>query len=209
MKYLLIFISSCIAFVSSAQNLDQYMDSLMHYQEQMQSVQCSVTVHVEVPGINMPDKKIFLKYEKGKKPVIKSEGLLMMPKKGLAGQFEELVNTPYQAIPLNETEDSMMVKLVSLDAKSDWVTADIHFHKKLMRIGYLDITTREHGSFKVYHTYDKEQFPIKTVVRFESLPAKLPLKFLGRNKEEFKLSGDEKIMGKVVLTYSDIRFLNN
>jgi hypothetical protein len=191
--------------ITWAQNNNAYLDTLIQKQNTIKNVQCSVNVHVDVPGVNMPDKKIFLKYEQGKKPVIKSNGLLMMPKKGLFGQFEELLETPYQAIFLGAKNDTLMYKLVSMDSESDWVTTDIYFSKKDYRIFFLDITTREHGSFQVYHFYGKGIFPKRTEVRFESLPAKLPLKFLGRNKADIKVSGDEKIKGKVVLTYSDVK----
>lgn len=209
MKKILFVLIAFLPFSCFAQDGQALLDSLLTLQQQFKGVQCSVKVHVDVPGINMPDKNIFVKYEKDKKPVIKSKGLLMLPRKGLYGQMQDLLNTPYQAILLEDDSDTLKYKIVSLDNESDWVTADIYLHKPTMHVHYLDITTREYGSFQIRHYYGQSNFPMKSIVSFESLPAKLPLKFLGRKtKEEMKLSGGDKIKGKIVLNYSEVLFLD-
>lgn len=170
-------------------------------------VQCSVQVHVEVPGLKMPDKKLFIKFEEGKAPIIKGNGVLLVPKKGLLGQFNEVLAAESQVIFLGNSGDTANYKIVSLSAESDWVTADIKIYRPDKRIYYMDVFTKEFGSFKVRHSYRKSIFPTKSVVTFEAEAFKLPLKFMGRNTEELPTDENGKVSGKVTLNYSEVKLL--
>jgi hypothetical protein len=171
-------------------------------------VQCSVDVHIEVPGLKMPDKQLFIKFAPGSKPVIKGEGMLLIPKKGLLGQFNEVLEEESQVIFLGNQGDTALYKIVSLSSESDWVTADVKIYRPDKRIYYMDIFTKEYGSFKVRHRYAETVMPSISVITFEAEAFKLPVKFLGRgNAEDLPTDEDGKVRGRVTLQYSDVKLL--
>jgi hypothetical protein len=171
-------------------------------------VQCSVDVHIEVPGLKMPDKQLFIKFSPDSKPVIKGEGMMLVPKKGLLGQFNEVLEEESQVIFLGNQGDTALYKIVSLNSESDWVTADVKIYRPDKRIYFMDIFTKEYGSFKVRHRYGQTVMPTVSVITFEAEAFKLPVKFLGRgNAEDLPTDKDGKVRGRVTLQYSDVKLL--
>lgn len=203
MKYLALFF--VLPFLAIAQEDDLIKEVKAAYQSS--GVQCSVNVHIDVPGLKMPDKKLFIRFEQNKEPVIKGDGMLLIPKKGLIGQFNEVLEANSQIIFLGNKSDTALYKVVSLDPESDWVTADIKIYRPDKRIYFMDVFTKEYGSFKVRHTYGKLILPEKSLVTFEAEAFKLPLKFLGRGTDEIPADADGKVKGKVELTYTDVQIL--
>lgn len=172
------------------------------------SIQCSVDVQIDVPGLKMPDKQLFIKFSPDSKPVIKGEGMLLVPKKGLLGQFNEVLEEESQVIFLGNQGDTAMYKIVSLSSESDWVTADVKIYRPDRRIYFMDIFTKEYGSFKVRHQYEESVMPTTSVITFEAEAFKLPVKFLGRgNADDLPTDKDGKVRGRVTLRYSDVKLL--
>ncbi len=177
-------------------------------QYQSNGVQCSVNVHIEVPGLKMPDKELYISFKEGSKPVIKGEGMMLVPKKGLLGQFNEVLNEESQIIFLGNKSDTALYKIVSLSPESDWVTADVKIYRPDKRIYFMDIFTKEYGAFQVKHKYAKSIMPQTSIITFEAEAFKLPLKFLGRgNTDEIPTDSDGKVRGRVTLQYSDVQIL--
>jgi hypothetical protein len=171
-------------------------------------VQCSVLVHIEVPGLKMPDKKIFIKFAPNQKPVVKGDGMMLVPKKGLIGQFNEVLDAKSQVIFLGNDADTAIYKVVSLDPNSDWVTADLRICRSNKRIYFMDIFTKEYGSFQVRHTYKNLMLPTHSTISFEADALKLPLKFMGRGEaEDIPADANGKVKGRVFLRYTDIIML--
>lgn len=171
-------------------------------------VQCSVLVHIEVPGLKMPDKNIFVQFKPNQKPVVKGDGMMLVPKKGLIGQFNEVLETKSQIIFLGNTPDTALYKVVSLDPESDWVTADLRICRSDKRIYYMDIFTKEFGSFQVRHRYKNAMLPVQSIISFEAEALKLPLKFMGRGQaEEIPTDANGKVKGRVILRYTDLFML--
>src|SRR3970282_1048989 len=108
-----------------------------------------VNISIDVPGLTIPPKDISIFYEKGKKPQIKGKGILLLPKKGFFNQFSDLLNVPAHWILLEEKGDLKLYKLVSLDPKSDWVTADLKISKANLRIDEINLTTKESGVYLI------------------------------------------------------------
>lgn len=191
----------------SAQVTEPYIDTLIKHQMKYHQMECQVMVVVEVPGIDIPDKQVFIRLMEGEKPKIKSKGLLFFPKKGLYGQMDQLFEGAYQPILIKKHADSLTYKLVSLEEKSDWITADISFTYHDYRIHQLIINTRDNGQFYIYHTYDEMGLPKSTRIEFEITNTRLPLKFLGRQNKSLELDSLEISKGKVYLEYEDFKFL--
>ena len=190
-----------------AQELPEILQEVLKTDTAFQSISCKIDIQVDVPGLNMPEKEIELSLEKGKKPKIKSKGLIILPKRGIIGQYREFLDLACQAIPIYENKDTIVYKVVSLDKKTDWVTVDVTLTQSDVKVQSMLISTRKNGEFIVKHTYGPESgfFPSITEISFESMPLKLPLKFLGQQDGMEQLPNDDgPVTGKVTLRYSDI-----
>ena len=203
---LLIFFMSWLKGVN-AQELPDILQEVLKTDTAFQSISCRIAIKLDVPGLNMPEKEIELKLEKGKKPKIESKGITILPKHGILGQYREFLEMDCQAIPIRENEDTIIYKLVSLDRKSDWVTVDLAVTKSEAKIQSMLISTRKNGEYLVRHFYSPEfeYFPEQTEISFEAMPLELPLKFLGR-QEGMELTSGVKgpVTGKIILRYSEI-----
>jgi len=116
---------------------------------------------------------------------------------------------PVQTILMETIADTSVYKIVSLHKKTDWVTVDIKVTEKDARVHSMIIATRKAGEFLIHHFYDEDQqfFPVRTVIQFEAMPLKLPLKFLGQNIDKEQITMDDgPVAGQVILYYSEIEF---
>ncbi|RKD90202.1 hypothetical protein [Mangrovibacterium diazotrophicum] len=163
-----------------------------------------VTLRVDVPGIKAPDKTIEIKGENGKAPKIKGEGLILLPKKGLMRQFNDLLSLEVHWIDMGESGEEHLYKLVSLDAKSDWVTADLQINKNEPRIDQVVLTTRDAGIFTLNHTYLEDKFPSETEVAFETSKFSVPLKFLGKSDQIERADSTKLVTGKIYIHFDEL-----
>jgi hypothetical protein len=165
-----------------------------------------VIIRIDVPGITASPKTVEISYSKGKSPKIKGAGLILLPKKGLVGQFNELLTTPVQWIPLGTSGDIQSFKLVSLDPDCDWITADIKVNTKEIRIDEINLTTRDAGAFLITHFYGNSKYPDRSEISFATDKFSLPLKFMG--KSDFSKARDSggKVTGKITLEFTRLNF---
>lgn len=166
-----------------------------------------VNISIDVPGLTIHPKDISVFYEKGKKPQIKGKGILLLPKKGFLNQFSDLLNVPAHWILLEEKGDLWLYKLVSLDPKSDWVTADLKISKANLHIDEINLTTKESGVYLIKHSYGKGVFPTLTEISFLTNKFNIPLKFLGKSNIKNIKDKDGKVKGKIVLKFTNFRML--
>lgn len=196
----------------SAQELPEILQKVLQADTAFQSISCKIDIEVNVPGLNMPEKEIEMKLEKGKKPKIKSKGLIILPKRGIIGQYSEFLDLACQTIPIEENGDTIVYKVVSLDKKTDWVTVDVAVTQSDAKVRFLLISTRKNGEYMVRHFYGtaSEIFPERTEISFEAMPLKLPLKFMGQQDGMDTLpEGDGPVTGKVILRYSEVTIVPN
>lgn len=166
-----------------------------------------VNITIDVPGLTIPPKDISVFYEKGKKPQIKSRGILLLPKKGFLNQFSELLNVEAHWILLEEKGDVFRYKLVSLDPKSDWLTADLKISNANLRIDEINLTTKESGVYLIKHSYGKGVFPTTTEISFLTNKFNIPLKFLGKSSIKNIKDKEGKVNGKIYLRFTNFRML--
>jgi hypothetical protein len=169
--------------------------------------QTMVNISIDVPGLTIPPKDISVVYEKGKKPQIKGKGILLLPKKGFLNQFSDLLDVQAHWILMEEKGDLLGYKLVSLEPKSDWVTADLKISKANLRIDEINLTTRESGVYLIKHSYGKGVFPTATEISFLTNRFNIPLKFLGKSNIKNIKDKDGKVKGKIVLKFSNFKML--
>jgi len=203
MKYLLILLI-CIGLGVGSNAQPELAKQLMKRYEIKNGFKAVVDITIDVPGIIAPPKTIEIISEKGKTPKIKGAGLILLPKKGFVEQFSDLLNVPVHWIHLEDKGNYQFYKLVSLDPKSDWVTADIKIYTKDLRIDEINLTTRESGVFLINHFYGKGKYPDRTEISFVTDKFSIPLKFLGKTDASKVKETDGKVKGKIILTFTKL-----
>ena len=194
------------SFAAASFTSTPLIDDVRAYYNIGNGLQCSVAVNIDVPGMTVPDKYVFIEMRPNQTPKIKGSGLLFLPKKGLSNQFDELLGQEAHIIDMGTKGDTSMVKLVAIDPKSDWVTADLYISTELSRIEKMIIQSRENGEYNIVHTYGDDHFPSKSVISFQTEQFKLPLKLMNRAKNKDP-EEDGSVIGRITLTYSDYIFL--
>jgi len=202
MKAWILVIASLLMGPLFGQAHDEYIEALMAQYSEDLDINCEVYIEIDVEGIIMPPKTVYLKFENGE-PLVSGEGIAMLPKKGIVNQFNRLLNEEFQAIYLSKRGTKRVYKLVSLNDESDWITADLEFDELSLLVTQATINTRKFGSFKVINSYEDLKYPSKTEISFNLKKFKLPLKFLGRTDAVLTGDEDQEITeGKVFLSYT-------
>lgn len=202
MKYSLILLL-WVNFALGQTGLDDSMEQLRLQYNESVNLKCELLIHVDVKGVNIPDKTVNVEFIEGEKPKVKGEGLSLLPKKGLADQFRKLLNSNMQAIFLSKRGNNLVYKLVSLDDASDWVTADLVFDEESYLIYESVVNTRKFGTFSSLHTYSDKIYPDRSEVSFDVKKFKLPLKFIGSEQSSSSFpEKEENVTGKITLTYT-------
>jgi len=190
-----------------ADELPEILQKVLTSDTAYQSISCRIIVELDVPGLSMPEKEIGLRLEKGKKPTIESEGITILPRHGIIGQYRDFLDLECQVIPVGENGDTLVYKVVSLERRSDWTTVDLVVTGSDAKIHSMLVSTRKNGEYLIRHWYGAgpEPFPERTEISFEAMPLKLPLKFMGRQEGiEFLTEERGPVTGRVILRYSDI-----
>ncbi len=202
MKSFLFFFLFCFLQSLFAQH-DAVIEKLMQKYADQKKITCFIKVKIDVEGIKIPEKEVYVEFDKENKIVVKGEGLALVPKKGTVNQIFDFFNSPFQSIFLGKEGDRLVYKLVSLDQKKDWITADIKFLENELQILESVVNTKEHGTFRTVNQYVDNNFPTKSEIIFEVKKFKLPLKFIGREQRANNFpENDEKTMGKITLNYT-------
>lgn len=166
-------------------------------------LRCEIRIRVDVEGMVIPEKQVYVEFSRDQKVVVKGKGLSLLPKRGTLEQFRNLFTTPMQTIFLSKKGSNMVYKLVALDPASDWITADITFDPDKDLIYESVVNSRRHGTFTTLNQYDGQDYPSRTEVTFEAKKFKLPLKFIGGQQTGDSMTDmDEDIQGKVILNYT-------
>ncbi len=198
-----IFLVFQTAYLFSQSNHDENIKALIHQYSVKPELKCEILVKIDIEGMSIPNKKIIVDFKNGEKPKVKGKGLSLLPKKGTINQFGELLSSPLQAIYLSKNKNKLEYKLVSLDQKSDWITADIVFDIKTFVIYESTVNTRKFGTFNAKHFYQKGIYPSKSIITFDIKKFKIPLKFIGREQQVSKTSkAKENVQGKIILNYN-------
>ena len=206
MRYILLLsIIFCSSFYAKAQT--QLIEKLKERYDIKNGYETLVNINIDVPGLIVPPKDLSIKCEKGKKPQIKGKGILLIPKKGLTNQFSELLSSQAHWIFLSENGGFVNYKLVSMDLKSDWVTADIKILKEQSRIDEINLITKDSGEYLIKHSYASGNFPSGTEISFWTSKLNIPLKFMGKSSINKVKDKDGKIKGKILLKFSSFHFL--
>ena len=192
-----------ILFISGFQSEQQpYIAKILQERYEIKNgFKSEITIKLDVPGIVVPEKSVEIYAENNKPLKIKGEGLVLLPKRGFVRQFSSLFSEPVHWIQMERYDDYEIYKLVSLDSKSDWITADIKIFLADPRIEEMTITTRDSGVFTVKHYYENGKYPSRSEINFTTEKLSLPLKFMG--KSDFPEIKDTTtiVTGKIFLEF--------
>lgn len=205
MRYILSLFSLMYCALSFSQTKnDEIILLLIEQYTAKKNIKCDILINVDVDGIYIPDKKLFVEFNEHGKPKVNSEGLALLPKKGTINQFNELLTTPLQAIFMSKKENLLTYKLVSLDSNSDWITADLTFDESSLKIYESIVSTRKHGEFHTKNTFKDNIYPSKSIITFNVKKFKMPLKFIGRQEANTSNTSknQENVLGIITLTYT-------
>lgn len=180
-----------------------YLKQLEERYQIQNGFKSTINIQIDVPGIIAPPKIVTIYAENGKKPKINGDGLVLLPKKGFIKQFSDLLTIPVHWIFLESYGDFDNYKLVSLDPKSDWVTADVKLQISDPRIEELNLTTRETGEFFIKHWYENGNYPVKSEISFVTDRLNIPLKFMGKSDFSSVKDSTGKVSGKIVLQFEE------
>jgi hypothetical protein len=209
LSLVVVHLGACLMEVR-ANDLPEILQKVLKADTAYLSISCRIDIQLDVPGLSMPEKEIGLTLEKGEKPRIESDGITILPRQGIIGQYREFLDLECQVIPIRENGDTLVYKVVSLERRSDWVTVDLVVTGSDAKIHSMLVSTRKNGEYLIRHWYgfESEPFPERTEISFEAVPLKLPLKFMGR-QEGIEFLSDQKgpVTGKVILRYSDISWI--
>ena len=117
------------------QEFDENISTLIDEYNRDPEFKCEINVDIDLEGMQIPKKTITVDFTKGEKPIVQGKGIALLPKKGMINQFKELFSTSMQPILMGVEGNNFTYKLVSLDEKSKWVTADITFDKTNLQTG--------------------------------------------------------------------------
>ncbi len=201
--FILIILFFFSGFILKAQN--ELADNLKKKYAINRGFETLVNISINVPGLTIPPKDISVFYENGKKPIIKGKGILLLPKNGFLNQFSDLLKGSAHWIELENKGDLIRYKLVSLDPKSDWVTADLKISKATLHIDEINLTTKESGVYLIKHSYGKGVFPTATEISFLTNKLNIPLKFLGKSNIKNIKDKDGKVKGKILLKFTNFK----
>ena len=182
---------------------DENIKTLIEKYSPNLDLKCNIIVKIEVEGMNIPNQQVYVEFRKNKKTIVKGKGLALLPKKGFVNQFNELFSTPLHAIFLSRKKNNLIYKLVSLDQKSDWITADIIFDEQSFLIYEATLNTRKNGTFHIIHSYSNNIYPSKSIITFSIKEFKITLKFIGRKQNVInQQKTDKDVNGKITLLYT-------
>jgi len=187
-----------------SQNIaDEHILRLKEKYDTDTNLKCEIRIRVDVDGLVIPEKQVYVEFSKDEKTVVKGKGLSLLPKRGTLKQFRDLLSTPMQTIFLSKKGSNMVYKLVALDPAADWITADIVFDPDKYLIYETVVNTRKHGTFTTLNQYAGQDYPSRTEVTFEVRKFKLPLKFIGSEQSaESVTEMNEDLIGLVILEYT-------
>ncbi len=206
-NFLLIILLLSSAWNLRANELPKVLQQVLVRDTSYEHVSCEVKIQIDIPGLTIPEKTVSIEAEKGKELLINGDGILFLPRNGLLGQYKTLLDTPVQTIDMGSKSDTLIYKLVSLSDTSDWITADVYVTSSDALVHKVVLATRNNGTFQIQHVYKnaKLAFPSKTVLLFDAIPIKLPLKFMGQTSgAETLFNADKPLEGKVTLQYFNV-----
>jgi hypothetical protein len=208
-------ICSLSGFSLAAQDADALLKAVGQNMDKILRFEADALVKVDVDFISIKDRKMKVKFESPDKFTFDSEGLALLPKKGLQMDYLQLLKAKYTAIDVGEelirNQKTRIIKVIPEAEDSDVILAQLWIDPVLSRIMRMKTYTRKSGSYIIDFEY---------VNNFRPLPDLLTVSF-EINNMTFPTKAMNEIMTKgiqkpdslpkkatVIVQYSNYKIVN-
>ena len=203
---------SCTLPAQDAQSLlksvGRNMDNILRFE-------ADALIKVDVDFISIQDRKIKVRFESPDKFTFESEGLALLPKKGLQMDYLQLLKAKYTAIDVGEEVvnnlKTRMIKVIPEAEDSEVILAQLWIDPLLSRIMKMKTYTRKSGSYVIDFEYDVDSMPLpgRLTVSFEINNITFP----GKAMNEMMTKGIPKPdslprKATVIVQYSNYKIVN-
>jgi hypothetical protein len=216
MKRALLIICSLIpGILLQAQDAEALLRAVGQNMDKILRFEADALVKVDVDFISIKDRKMKVRFESPDKFTFDSEGLALLPKKGMQMDYLQLLKAKYTAIDVGvetiKTRNTRIIKVIPEAEDSDVILAQLWVDPVLSRIMRMKTYTRKSGSYIIDFEYDNNFRPLPDLltVSFEINNMTFPTKAMN----EIMTKGIQKpdsIPKKATVTvqYSNYKIVN-
>ena len=200
--------------IISAQSKDpnQILDNLKKSFDSIEDYSATVSVHLDVDFLQMPDSKATVYFKKPDKFKLDSKGFAMLPKQTVGFSPVKFLEHDYDAVYIKEdTLANSKVDVIKIIPRSDsgeviLTTAWIDVNNGTLK--RIESNTRTTGTFKIDFTYGealKYKLPSKINFYFSLADAGMRMRVPKDIDDKKEMFSKKSIEGEVVLTYSNYK----
>lgn len=204
-----------IAFPVQAQDADALLKAVAQSMDRISHFEADALVKVDVEFIDIKDRKMKVKFQAPDKFTFESEGLALLPKKGLQMDYMQLLKAKYTAIEQGEevvgNRKTRIVKIIPEDENSDVILAQLWIDPEFARIMKMKTFTRKSGSYTIDFEYKTtyRSLPDVLTVNFEINNMIFPTKAMNEIMTEgIKMPDTIPKKARVIVQYSNYKIVN-
>jgi hypothetical protein len=215
-KLITVFLIASLTGISlKAQDASALLKAVGSNMDKISRFEADALVKVDVEFISIKDRKMKVKFESPDKFTFESDGLALLPKKGLQMDYLQLLKTDYTAIDVGEeligTRKTRIIKVIPEAEDSDVILAQLWVDPELSRIMKMKTFTRKSGSYIIEFQYNTNFRPLPDLltVSFEINNMTFPSKAMS----EIMTKGIQKPdslpkKATVIVEYSNYKIVN-
>jgi hypothetical protein len=147
-----------------AQDADALLKAVGQNMDKISRFEADALVKVDVEFINIKDRTMKVKFESPDKFTFESDGLALLPKKGLQMDYLQLLKAKYTAIAQGEeiirNRKTRLVKVIPEAEDSDVILAQLWIDPEYNRIMKMKTFTRKSGSYVIDFDYNTTYRPL-------------------------------------------------
>jgi hypothetical protein len=147
-----------------AQDAEALLKAVGQNMDKISRFEADALVKVDVEFINIKDRTMKVKFESPDKFTFESDGLALLPKKGLQMDYLQLLKAKYTAIAQGEeiirNRKTRLVKVIPEAEDSDVILAQLWIDPEYNRIMKMKTFTRKSGSYVIDFDYNTTYRPL-------------------------------------------------
>jgi hypothetical protein len=198
-----------------AQDAESLLKAVGQNMDKILRFEADALVKVDVDFISIKDRVMKVKFESPDKFTFSSDGLALLPKRGMQMDYLELLKARYTAIDVGEemvdNRKTRIIKVIPEAEDSEVILAQLWIDPALIRIMKMKTYTRKSGSYIIDFGYKNASLPLPDVltVSFEINNMTFPSKAMN----EIMTKGIQKPdsiprKATVIVQYSNYKIVN-
>jgi hypothetical protein len=200
---ILLFTITCTA---QKKDPDAILNEVISNFEQVQDYKVDVKVKVDVPFIKAPDTEAKIYFKQPDKIHFASDKFALVPKEGLDFSPMGLLKSDYTAIYIKDEDYNgaphSVIKIIPLEDRGDVILSTLWINNNKKHISRVESSTKVSGNFimEMFY-YENIKYPLPSEMIFTlNFPSRTGMR--NQHPGETDTSKDEKVTGKVYITYS-------